>query len=181
MSLLADRYAQALFSLALDNDAVEEYKDDAALVKESLDDAKALAFFASSNISKEEKKEILTKAFKGNVADNVLKFTYVLVDKGRMANYSEILVEFRHLCLMQLGIKEGLVESARPLSKEMINELETSLSKDGERIVLNPKINKTLISGFRISIDNKVIDSSMKARIKNMGDELKRKDGNLWN
>ena len=146
-----------------------------------MDDADALAFFASSNIGKEEKKAVLTKAFKDNVADNVLKFTYVLVDKGRMANYPEIFAEFRHLCLMELGINEGVIESARPLSKELIGELEESLSKEGKQVVLVPKINKTLISGFRISIENRVIDSTMKARIKNMEEELKRKDGNLWN
>lgn len=181
MSALATRYAESLFSLALDNDKVSLYKEQIDLVKKSFNDANVLPFFGSSKVSKEEKKELIKNIFNGKLDRYVVNFLYVLVDRGRMVNYKEIFSEFHHLCNESLGIKEGTIETARPLKVELIEELENALSKDGERIELIEVINKSLISGFKISIDNRVIDNSMKQRIQNMEETLKRKDGNLWN
>ena len=102
-------------------------------------------------------------------------------DKGRIINYREITDEFHHLCNQELNIKEGIIESVRPLKKKKIKELEDLLGGENQKVELFPKINRTLISGFRISFDDEVIDNSMKKRINSMELTLKRKDGGTWN
>ena len=84
-------------------------------------------------------------------------------------------------CKLTLNIKEGIIETPRPLNKDLIKKLEDTLSKDGKKIELYEKINKSLISGFKITIDNHVIDNSLKNKINDLENTLLRKDGNLWN
>ncbi len=177
MSILAARYAEGLFSLAKEKDAVKLYKSQIDFVKECFDDSNALLFFKSYKVSKDDKKKLIKETFKDGLDEYVLNFLYLLVDKNRMGYYDDIFVEFHKLCNDYLKIKEGIIESARTIDASLIKDLEKSLSDDEYTVVLIPKINTSLISGFRVTLDDKVIDNTMKQRIKNMEEILKRKDG----
>ena len=181
MSLVANRYAEALLELARDEKQVLDYRRQLDTIAKALDDAGAHAFFLNRKISKEEKKKLVATCFKDRLPKNILNFLYVLIDKGRMVNYREISSEFHRLCNRELNIKEGVIESVRPLKEEKIRELEKLLSNDQQQVELLPKINRTLISGFRISFDDEIIDNSMKKKINSMELMLKRKDGDTWN
>ena len=177
MRVLANRYAEGFFSLALEKDCVAKYKEQIDFVKDSFDKADILPFFKSYKVSKEAKKELINNSFKDSLDKYVINFLDLLVDKNRIAYYDEIFVEFHKLCNDSLNIKEGIIETARELDSALLESLEKTLSNDKYTVVLKPKINKSLISGFRISLDDKVIDNTMKQRIKNMEEMLKRKDG----
>ncbi len=177
MSVLANRYAEGFFSLALEKDSVAKYKEQIDFVKDSFDKADILPFFKSYKVSKEAKKELINNSFKDSLDKYVINFLDLLVDKNRIAYYDEIFVEFHKLCNDSLNIKEGIIETARELDSSLLESLEKTLSDDKYTVILKPKINKSLISGFRISLDDKVIDNTMKQRIKNMEEMLKRKDG----
>lgn len=181
MSLIATRYAEALYSLAVAENKVAEYKKDVDSVLDTFISADVKPFFASERVTKQEKKDLIAKCFAGKVEGNVLNFLFVLVDKGRMIHFKDIFQAFHSLCNGHLGIKEGVVESARPLTKEQIAMLEEHLSKDGEKVELIEKINTSLISGFKITFGTEVIDATMKEKIKKMNELLKGKDVSLWN
>lgn len=180
MSILATRYAESLLSLAIDKNKVSEYKDEIKLIKKAFDDAEVIKFFESSKVSKEEKKNLCKTIFDGKIDKYVLNFLYVLVDRGRIVKYKEIFEEFNSMCLNELNIEEGIIESPRPIEQSLIEELEKMLAKDGKKVELSQKINKSLISGFKITLPSKIIDNSMKEKISKMQEALKRKDGNLW-
>ena len=177
MSILADRYAEGFFALALEKNLVEEYKKQIDFVKETFDDADILPFFKSYKVSKETKKELIENSFKDSLDKYVFNFLDLLIDKNRVIYYDEIFDKFHKLCNENLNIKEGIIETAREIDDSLIRKLETSLSKDGYLVILKPKINKSLISGFCITFDDKVIDNSMKQKINKMEEMLKRKDG----
>lgn len=182
MNQVAKTYAEAMFTLALDVDSVEKFKQDVKLVEASFDEVEGVnKFLASVKVAKADKKEVFNSSFKGKIAEEVINFLNVLVDRGRIALYKDIFHEFYHLCNEQLGIKEGVVETARPLAEGKIAELEKALSKDGVKVELKAKLNTTLISGFRIIFDDKIIDTSMKKKINQMNEMLLRKDVSLWN
>ena len=178
MSLVANRYAEGLFDLALEKNAIEKYKANLDTVKNVFDEVDNIkAFFASERISKEDKKKLIKDSFDSKLEKDVLHFLYLLVDKKRIVYYDDIVTSYNHLANEELNIIEGTIESPRPLDKEKIKELEKVLAKNGEKIELKQKINKSLISGFKIKLDNKVIDASMKDRINKMHNVLSRKEG----
>lgn len=181
MSVVASRYAEAFFSLNLEKNAIEKSKKELKEINslfEQVDNIKT--FFLSEQISKKEKKDLISGSLKNSVSKDTLNFLLLLVDKGRIAIYDQIINEYIHLANNELNIKEGIIESVRPLDQKQIDELEESLSKDGQRVELKQKINKSLISGFKIKFDNYVIDASMKSKIDKLQESISRKGGQSW-
>ena len=176
MSLVAKRYSEAFFSLALDKNKVSEYKEDLKLVLDTFKGVDSIdLFFASEKITKQEKKDLIEKSFNEKISVDAKNLLKLLVDKGRMGYITEIAEDYFHLANENLNICEGLIESVRPIDETRIKELETLLAKNGQTVVLKQKINKSLISGFRITLSNEVIDGSMKSKIDQMQDLLSRK------
>ena len=176
MSLVAKRYSEAFFSLALDKNKVSEYKEDLKLVLDTFEGVDYIdLFFASEKITKQEKKDLIEKSFNEKISVDAKNLLKLLVDKGRMGYITEIAEDYFHLANENLNICEGLIESVRPIDETRIKELETLLAKNGQTVVLKQKINKSLISGFRITLNNEVIDGSMKSKIDQMQDLLSRK------
>ena len=176
MSLVAKRYSEAFFSLALDKNKVGEYKEDLKLVLDTFKGVDSIdLFFASEKITKQEKKDLIEKSFNEKISVDAKNLLKLLVDKGRMGYITEIVEYYFHLANENLNICEGLIESVRPIDETRIKELETLLAKNGQTVVLKQKINKSLISGFRITLNNEVIDGSMKSKIDQMQDLLSRK------
>ena len=176
MSLVAKRYSEAFFSLALDKNKVGEYKEDLKLVLDTFKGVDSIdLFFASEKITKQEKKDLIEKSFNDKISVDAKNLLKLLVDKGRMGYITEIAEDYFHLANENLNICEGLIESVRPIDETRIKELETLLAKNGQTVVLKQKINKSLISGFRITLNNEVIDGSMKSKIDQMQDLLSRK------
>ena len=85
------------------------------------------------------------------------------------------------MCNQYLGIKEGILETARPFTAENVKAIEEALSKEGQKVELKTRINESLISGFKVIFDDRVIDSSMRNKINKMNEMLLRKDVSLWN
>ncbi len=173
MNEIASNYAEALASLAKEKNSVEVFKKEIDAVYEAFNNVDNLkVFFKSVKISKEEKKKLLEDSFKGKINPLVMNFLKVLVDKGRIEMYEDIFKEFHTLANKELGINEGVVESARPLSKEQITKLEKAV---GLNVELKPRINTNLISGFRIVMENRIIDNSMREKIDNLSSLLKER------
>ena len=179
MSIVASRYSEALLSLAKEKDRVNRYRQDMILVKDSLEDSGFRSFFASYRITKAQKKELITKAF-SSLEKDCLNFLYLLCDHDRFIYIDEIAEEYIHLSNQELGYKEGILEVAHPLEKEVISQLEDSLSSD-RKVILTQHVKHDLIRGFRIVFEDEVIDYSMKDKIRKLKESLKRKDVDLWN
>lgn len=182
MSIVASRYAEAFFSLGLDKECIEEFKNELNVVKDIFNDVKNIdEFFISERVSKSDKKQVITNALANQVSKDTLNLFMLLVDKGRISCYEEIIDSYIHLANDELKIKEGVIESVRPLDKMKVKELEDALSKDGQKVELKQKINKALISGFKIKFDHEVIDASMKEKIDKLQEKISRKGGQSWN
>ena len=83
-----------------------------------------------------------------------------------------ILKEFHSLCNAYHGIEEGVVYAARSLSEDQMKELEDSFKVRGRNVELTQKLDESLISGFKIVLEDEVIDASMKSKLARMKNEL---------
>lgn len=175
MSQAAQRYAEAFFELAQEEGKVKAWKqqmDQVALVIENVPELKG--FFGAVKITNEEKKQLLIQSFEGKIDDTCLNFLCLLTDKKRINEVSLILKMFHSLCNAHDGIEEGIVYAARPLNEAQIKELEDSFKMNGRHVELTMKVDESLISGFKIILDDEVIDASMKSKIERMKHELLR-------
>lgn len=181
MSLVSARYAESLFELAKSNNCVLSYKNQITSIKDIFLDANVDNFFKSYRINKDEKKELIKNYLKDYYDQYILNFIYVLIDKNRINNYLDIFNDFIKLCNDYLHIIVGTIETPHMINNELIEKLEKALSNEEYQIELKPKINESLISGFKINLNSHIIDNSLKNKIDSLKEELLRKDGAIWN
>ena len=171
MNPVSERYAEAFFSLALDEGKV-------ALLREQVEsllgvfDRQTIKFLDTRSISKQEKKDVLSEVFKD--ADKDLKnLVCLLVDTGRSHYVNEILEGFVELSNEELGIQEVTVYSARKLTESELEQIRKAVeAKIKKTVEIENRIDETLLAGTRIYINDRVYDSSLKAKVSHLKEEL---------
>ena len=73
-------------------------------------------------------------------------------------------------------ILTATVETAYPLSGEQKDKLSKKLQKEhGKKIMIEESVNKSLIAGIKIHVNNQVIDHSIKYRVGAMREQIKER------
>ena len=171
---IAERYAQGFFELARETVSVEERKKDAELVYAALESTPELiTFLRAVKVTREEKKNLIETVFGDAGGKDTVNFIKLLIDKGRISYFREILKEFIKLSNSSLGITTALVESARELKKEDLERIRKALEKKtGNSIVMTTKVDPGLIAGIKVTVGNNVTDITTKTRIESMKEAL---------
>ena len=126
------------------------------------------------SLSVARKKELIKNVFEGRVSKETESFLYILVDKGRLHNYGDILKEFDKLKNEAEGFGEGVIYSARLLNEEQLQKLEAETGKLlGKKIRLKNLIDESLIGGVKIITEGKIIDASIRNRLDRLYTEIK--------
>ncbi len=175
MSELTKRYAVGLYSLIEDEPDFLSYKEEAqSLINILNENEDYLYTLDSAFLTKEEKVKLINETLKG-FHPYMISFISVICDNHRISETVDILYEFISLVNDKIGIKEGLLYSAEPLSEEEIKEIEETVSKKEKRKVeLKNVIDITLIGGVRVLIGDKVYDGTIKNKLENLKTTLLR-------
>lgn len=180
MELVAQTYANALLSLAVDekkDEIIMEQLNDIYYVLDK--DNSLIKLMNNKNISKNEKRDIIVNLFENKVEKTLLNFMKLLVDKSRINQLDEICVEYRKQYYSHYGIKEAEVYSATELSNERINELKLSLeNKYNKKFIINTHIDENLIAGVKVVIGDLVIDGSVSNKLERLKSSIKKVNKN---
>ena len=171
MSQVSERYAQAFVSLAQEENKVSALREEAERALNVFDN-NVKSFLGNSGITKQEKKDVLMEAFK-NADTSFRNLLNVLVDSSRAFYTKEVLEDFIKLANQELNIQEVLVYSAKPLSEEDSEKIKKAVAdKLGKEVIIKNRIDHTLLAGTRIYVNNRVYDSSLKAKVSHLKEEL---------
>lgn len=173
---VAARYADALYTLADKAGGVSKVEADLALVTETVESHIGLRqALVSPTVADSVKHKVLEKIFQGKVSDTVLRFLYVLVDKGREQYLPTILGVFRDRLRDDRGEVECHVRSAKKLTADMRKSLEKSLETfAGKKIKLTEAVEPELIAGMVVVVGDRVIDTSFRHQLGEIQDRLAR-------
>lgn len=186
--LVSKIYGEALYDFAKDENQLEKMYEEAQDIIDvltSTDDVKD--FLVNPKVTTDEKVNFVRELFveklwtgpiakvlrffkiDSNKGENpkILDFVSIVIKKGRQSELVPILRHFSHLTLKDKNIGEAIVSSASELSDEKKKELEkklVSVTKYDEFIV-DYKVDKSLIAGMKIKIDDKVFDKTYKTKI----------------
>lgn len=165
-------YASALFELCIENNSLAEIFDEMIQVRDIFSENEDyLKLLSSPLISEKDKHDVLEKAFGGRLNDTFFNFLCVLTEKGRVGFYSEIFSEFKEMYNKQMNILEVTVVTSQPMSERIKGKLIDKLSStSGKKIVLDERVDKSLLGGIILRYENTEIDSSVKGKL----DKLKK-------
>jgi len=169
-SLVAGRYAAALFELAVEKNAVEEIYRDAMLVSEICRQSRELRVFLKAPIVQTDLKiKVIRELFGKKVGPVMLMFLLVMVRKKREKFIPEIsdqvienYKEYKNILTVHFS---SPVLPDNDIRKKVL-ELMTQYT--GANIDLVEEIDNSLIGGFVLNWDDKQYDASIRRQIERM-------------
>lgn len=172
MSLLAKRYAEALFALASKQGAVDAVAGDLAAVHAALASPAARALVTSPDVKPEERARVLDKLTQGR-NPLVRNAVGVLQHRRRLEALFELGPEFRALVMAARGEVEGVVESAHPLGADEVGSLEALAGRlSGKKVKLAVVTRADVLGGVRLRVGNVLYDGSLQSQLGQLAQKL---------
>ncbi|MGH2332309.1 ATP synthase F1 subunit delta [Thermoanaerobacter mathranii] len=163
--VIAKRYAYALFNVAKEQNKLKEYRDELMKVMEILQIDKVKQIFNNKSIDKTKKIKFVEQILK-DFDREIVNFIKVIISKQRENMIGEIIDQFTSLYKDYFNIVDVKVISAHPLSKDVLQRLKERLEKKlSKSINIEPLVDKNILGGLKLIIENTVIDGSIKARL----------------
>lgn len=171
---VASRYAKSIIDLAVEQNVLEEVKNDIELFVSTCRANPALqAILKNPIISLDKKASILKGIFGDKLNKMILSFFKIVIRKGR----SEILYATGKEFLNQYNVLKNIVQarvtSASALSAENIKEIEEVVKEatKGE-VYLTTEVDPDLIGGFILKVGDKQFDASLSSKLNKLKKEF---------
>jgi len=174
--LISKTYGDALFDVAVENNAVDVLMREAAdvtdIVKLHPDFLKLLNH---PNVSKEEKLHVVKEVFSTRVSGEMYGFLSVLVEKDRQGHVLEILEYFTARVKEYRRVGVVYITSALPLNGSQKEKIEKKVLATSGYAALEPhyEVDESLIGGLIIRIEDRVVDSSVRGKLERLTRELR--------
>lgn len=162
-TILAQRYAKALFELSLETKNLDGVRKDMGLLLETIAGSKEFKQFLVSPVIRADKKiSVLDAIFKGKVEAMTLQFFDLLALNRRESDLKIIAGEFIELYKKHNNITTVILRTAVQIGDPLKKEILAKLSKrTGGTIDLVEEVDEKLIGGFIVSIENDQYDASL--------------------
>jgi F-type H+-transporting ATPase subunit delta len=173
-TLVARRYAQALYEQAEQAGRGEQVAEDMRSLQDSLDASRDLRqLFLSPVIPRHRKQAAVRKLFTGKVDEQVVRLVELLISKGRESMLSAVVAAYARLRDERMGRVEARVRTAMQLGPEQTEALKSALTRvTGREVVLQIEVDPDLISGLVVRVGDKVYDGSAQHHLENLREQF---------
>lgn len=166
-TLVAKRYAKALFEVAETHGMLSDIEDDLRSVVQIIGQTEGLsAVIGHPNIDESAKKKLLKEAFDGKVSSYVLHTILLLIDRGRENLFDEVLEYFVVISNEALGQAEATVYTPQTLLSADEQKLAEQFGKmTGKKLRISSVVNPALIGGLQVRIGDTLYDGSISGKL----------------
>ena len=173
--LVSKTYGDALFSLALEENRIDELLEEISALREILrQNDELMKLMNHPEVVKEEKIQLIESIFVGRVSDEVVGLMRMVVDKGHFQEMDSIFSWFIDRAKEYKHIGTAYVTSAVELRKEQKQAVEKRLleTTDYVEFEMHYEVEPALLGGMVIRIGDRVADSSIRTKLHNLTHEL---------
>lgn len=175
MAKLTERYANSLLELSEEANNFDADFEHATLMRDILAKDDMQALLTHPRISNSEKKELLEKAFSETVSDHMMGLLYLMIDKNRESIIVPVLTDYIDGVNERLGRVEARVVSAQPLNDTQVESIRQLLTERVNKTVeLKIENDPDVIGGFYILVDDHIFDGTVRSKLNDMKESLKR-------
>ncbi|HSR88983.1 MAG TPA: ATP synthase F1 subunit delta [Candidatus Udaeobacter sp.] len=97
------------------------------------------------------------------------QFVLVLQKNNKLKKIDYIIKDFINYSKKQNGIKVITVETAKELEDSILAKIKKAF---GEKSEITAVVNKNLMGGIKIKVDDMIYDASLKTQLKNLKEKL---------
>ena len=177
MLLIEKRYAEALVSLAVQNNHLELFQQDLGAVTDIYKKQTDLKdFLLNPGTDIKTKKIVVSNIFYGKISSVLLDSLMFLLDKDRIKYLPGIFDEFVRLADEKRSMLNLTVISALPLDSEQLNKLKEKYRKlyKAASVKVLTELDTGLIGGIKVIIGDKLVDGTIKGRLKELQEILSK-------
>lgn len=171
VSGVAERYATALFDLALESGAIDAVDADLSRVSALLSESDDLVRLVRSPVFAAEDQlravsAILDKVGIGGLVGNFVK---VAANNRRLFAVPGMIAGFRQLLAKHRGEVTAEVTSAEALSDAQVAALMEALKAQiGKDVTLSSNVDPALIGGLIVKVGSRMIDTSVRSKLNSL-------------
>jgi F-type H+-transporting ATPase subunit delta len=162
---VANRYAKALFTLALETNQLETIAKDIDMIA-AVDHEEFRRVIQSPIISGDKKAALFKGVFGGRISELTEKFFNLVFQKGRVTSLSEIWQDFNEQYRVHRKVKIVKLTTAVPISEELVDDLRKGVQRNETYkdfvLEMQTSVDESIIGGFLLQIDDTLFDASIK-------------------
>lgn len=172
---VAAPYARALFDFSIEQNSMHQITADFQNLESILSKTEEFVKYLDNPlVTRETKSEILTKTLKSQINEVTFKFLMVLVSRNRINILEAIIDQYLKLVYELASIKMIEVSTAFAFTNKQKNTLIKKLKEltNAREIRLVITLDSTLIGGFLIKTNSKIIDLTVKNQLQKLAKHL---------
>jgi F-type H+-transporting ATPase subunit delta len=169
-TVLARRYAKALFQLAVEKDRLEQIHKELLQFADLVNDEQQLgSVFFAQDISKKQKRDILDELLDGKLSAVLLYFLRVLLENGRASVFPTIVDEFTRLVDKYDKRIQATATTAVAMSETLQSRLKMILDKTfAADVSITNRIEPDILGGIIVQIEGQVLDDSLHNQLRRL-------------
>ncbi len=162
---VARRYADAVFEIGAQQETVDRWRDDLRVLAEYLGNRRLAFVLTEPKIPFARKEQIVRDLLTGKVQPEAVNVALLLVERGLVDAAPAISDQFEKLYNDYRGQAVAQITTAIPLDAELRSRITGELAQiTGKRIILQEKVDPSILGGAIARIGDTLIDGSLKRR-----------------
>ncbi len=173
---VAQRYGRVLFDLAQENKILKTVLKESALLQKCLQgEEREWSYVVNPTIPLKTQSHIIESLASSLKLGMLMKrFLSIVCQNRRLRNLTSILAEFAARAQWEEGVAEGVIETAIPLSKKEMEDLQKSLKQAIQKdISLRQDIQKNLLAGVVVRMGSIMVDASLGTQLNKLRQAMK--------
>ena len=165
-------YAEAAYKIAVETNELDMWTDNLSILSRTIISGDVKAIIASPKIDSNKTLDFLN-SFLTKENQMFSKFISIMIENKKVYFLDEVYRLFSEMILDEQNTTIAEVETAYPLTDNQKNLLIKSLEKQHDKkIKIDEVINKELLAGIKISINNEVTDYSIRYKLNSMKEQI---------
>ena len=168
----SNRYSDAIFEIASQDDNLSEWGDFLNELSEIFKDRKIQKFFLDPKINNNDKVALISES---NIQTDQKKINFLklMIEKNRLFLIDSIYSRYQKLIDLNNGVKRAEIITAFELTETQLNQINDKLSNMTKtKVIGNNVIDKTILGGFIAKFDDQMLDMSTKGKLSELKDKI---------
>jgi F-type H+-transporting ATPase subunit delta len=167
------RYAQAVFSIAREQNKLEQWAADLENMDSAFNHSSLRNFLDNPKTTRENKIRFIREVLGSKINPEALNLAQLLVHRNRQHAVTDVFHEYIKLWNKLRGIEIAEVTTAIPIGTTEQEAIRNRLSAiTGKQITVQMKVDPEIVGGLIARIGDTLIDGSVRTRLQNLRKQL---------
>lgn len=174
MTQTARMYGGSLYELAAEEQLADQIKEQMSQIRLLFqENPDYIRLLSEPSISKEERRELIEKAFGEQAERYLVNFIKLLCERNILREYGGCCDEFVRRYNAEHGIADAVVTSAVTLTPQQMEALKNKLEKiSGKKVFLIQRKDPAVLAGLKVELEGKQLDGTVQGRLMGISKKL---------